>query len=583
MGLIVQKYGGSSVADPSKIKWVAKKVMATVQAGNQVIVVVSAMGKTTDGLLKLAREVGLKDYQPYSDREVDLLLATGEQVTSCLLAICLQSQGQAAIALNAHQVQIITEPQHQRARILRIEPTRLRQHLNQGQVVVVTGFQGIMPDSNEFTTLGRGGSDTSAVAIAAALQADLCEIYTDVPGILTTDPNLVPEARLLTQITCDEMLELASLGAKVLHPRAVEIARNFGVRMSVRSTWEDQPGTLVVCPAIGNGDHTALETSGFVQGVMVDQEQVKIALLGVPDQPGIAARLFTALAAKGVNVDLIVQSIHNRGERGELNDLVFTIPPQDLALAQEVTQALDLELEALVIQPDVAKVSIIGAGIVGRPGIAAQMFTALSHSGINIQIISTSEVKLSCVIHKAESETAIACLTQSFGVPLITAPIGQTHTQPVSGVALDRDRARLGIRKVPDLPGIAARIFQHLADQMISIDMIIQSQSDQAHNDIVFTVALSDLAKAEAALHQIATQLGCGEIEPDGKIAKISIVGSGMVNQPGVAAQMFEALAQLQINIEMIATSEIKVSCVIRESDAIRALQQIHQQFQLSK
>ncbi|MDX1977928.1 MAG: aspartate kinase [Pseudanabaenaceae cyanobacterium bins.68] len=581
MGLIVQKYGGSSVANPTKIKGVAARIMATLRAGNQVVVVVSAMGKDTDKLIQLAREVGLGAYQPESERELDLLLATGEQVTTCLLAICLQSQGQAAIALNARQVQIITEPQHGRARILRIETSRLRQHLDQGQVVVVTGFQGIMPDSDEFTTLGRGGSDTSAVAIAAALKADLCEIYTDVPGILTTDPNLVPEARLLEQITCDEMLELASQGAKVLHPRAVEIARNFGVKMSVRSTWLDDPGTLVVCPEISNGDHRALETSGFVQGVMVDTEQVKVALLGVPDQPGIAAQLFTALAQQQVNVDLIVQSIQNHGDRGDLNDIVFTIPPQDLDLAQAVTQGLDLGAETVVIDSNVAKVSIVGAGIVGRPGIAAQMFTALSQAGVNIQIISTSEVKLSCVISKTESETAIACLTESFGVPLISSPTCSTCTTAVSGIALDRDRARLAIRKVPDLPGTAARIFQHLADQGLSIDMIIQSQSDQNCNDIAFTVALADLAKAKTALGQIAAQLGCGAIEPDGKIAKLSIVGAGMANQSGVAAQMFQALAQLQINIEMIATSEIKVSCVIRESEAVRALQKIHQQFQL--
>ncbi len=592
MALIVQKYGGSSVANPERIKAVSDRVIRTVALGNQVIVVVSAMGKTTDGLLKLAQEVGLGADHSISERELDLLLATGEQVTTCLLAICLQSQGQAAIALNANQIKIITEPQHNRARILNIENHRISQFLDQGKVVIVAGFQGIATGTEEFTTLGRGGSDTSAVAIAAALQADLCEIYTDVPGILTTDPNLVSDAQLMTEITCDEMLELASLGAKVLHPRAVEIARNFGVKMAVRSSWLEDPGTTVISPEIITGDRRALETSGFVQAVMVDSHQVKMALLQVPDQPGIAAQLFTALAAKGINVDLIVQSIQDLAdqkaqdqakEHRELNDIAFTIPPQDWQLAEAVIQALDLGAESVLVDNLVAKISIVGAGIVGRPGIAAQMFTALSRAGINIQMISTSEVKLSCVIAQADCEAAIACLTKSFQVSLTTQISSLISQKPVTGVALDRHRARLAVRQVPDQPGVAAQLFQYLADQGVSVDMIVQSQSDQGLNDIAFTVAIADLVKAETSLKQIAPKLGCGVVIADGEIAKVSIVGAGMMQQSGVAARMFQSLADLGINIEMIATSEIKVSCVIRESRATEAVQKIHQDFNLGK
>jgi aspartate kinase len=583
MALIVQKYGGSSVANPERIKAVSDRIIRTINQGNQVVVVVSAMGKTTDGLLKLAQEVGLGDDRSGSERELDLLLATGEQVTTCLLAICLQSQGQAAIALNANQVKIITEPQHNRARILNIETSRLHYYLDRGQVAIVAGFQGIATGTEEFTTLGRGGSDTSAVAIAAALQADLCEIYTDVPGILTTDPNLVGDAQLMPEITCDEMLELASLGAKVLHPRAVEIARNFGVKMAVRSSWLEELGTLVISPEIATGDRDALETSGLVQAVMVDTDQVKLALLQVPDRPGIAAQLFAALATQGVNVDLIVQSIQAQGQdRGDLNDIAFTVLPQDWQLAETVTQSLGLGAAAVLVDTQVAKVSIIGAGIVGRPGIAAQMFTALSEAGINIQMISTSEVKLSCVIAQADSEKAIACLTESFQVPLTAQTTSTICQRAVTGIALDRHRARLAVRQVPDRPGVAAQLFQHLANQGVSVDTIVQSQSEHGLNDIAFTVAIADLAKAETSLKQIAPKLGCGIVIADGEIAKVSIVGAGMIQQSGVAARMFQALADLKINIEMIATSEIKVSCVIRENRAVEAVQKIHQAFNLA-
>jgi aspartate kinase len=604
MGLIVQKYGGSSVADAERIKAVATRVKRTVDAGNQVLVVVSAMGKTTDGLIGLAQAVTQPSDLKLSDRgdrsepapnprELDMLLATGEQVTIALLSMALQSIGQPTIAFTGAQVRIVTEHNHTRARILFVETDTIRSHLDRGEVVVVAGFQGVAKDmtarkvTTEITTLGRGGSDTSAVAIAAALEADLCEIYTDVPGILTTDPRIVPKAQLLSEITSDEMLELASMGAKVLHPRSVEIARNFGVKMAVRSSWLDDAGTIVTSPALGNGDRMALEVNRFVDGVLLDRNQAKVALLQVPDRPGIAAQLFQALADCRINVDLIIQAVQ---EPKGVNDIAFTVPKQELEQAEKVVRSLQLGEKAILVDARVAKVSIVGVGIVGRPGIAVQMFAALAESGINIQMISTSEIKVSCAIDEASCDSAIAALMSAFNVPDISDRVCKNldlpidlppDLPPVRGVALDLNQARLAVRQVPDRPGVAASLLQHLADRRICVDMIIQSQSSQGVNEIAFTVPIGDAAIAETYLKQAASELECGEVVSDREIAKVSIVGSGMMKATGVAARMFSALTRSNINIEMIATSEIKVSCAIAKGVAETALQVIHQAFEL--
>jgi aspartate kinase len=597
MGLIVQKYGGSSVADAERLKAVAARIKRTVDAGHQVLVVVSAMGKTTDGLIGLAKAVvqppdDLLHTQAPNPRELDMLLATGEQVTISLLSMALQAIGQPAISFNGTQVRVVTEHNHTRARILFVETDLIRQHLDRGEVVVVAGFQGVAKDmtatriTTEITTLGRGGSDTSAVAIAASLEADLCEIYTDVPGILTTDPRLVPNAQMLAEITSDEMLELASMGAKVLHPRSVEIARNFGVKMAVRSSWLDEPGTIVISPALGNGDRMALEVNRFVDGVSLDRDQAKLALLQVPDRPGIAAQLFKALADRKINVDLIIQAVQ---EPKDMNDIAFTVPKHELARAEAVVRDLKLGEKAILVDDRVAKVSIVGVGIVGRPGITVQMFTALAQAGINIQMISTSEIKVSCVIDEASAGKAIAALISTFNVPDVSDRVKDrqenidlpTDLPPVRGVALDLDRARLAVRQVPDRPGIAASLLQRLADRRICVDMIIQSQSDRDFNEIAFTVPIGDADMAETCLSQAALELGCGEVVSDREMAKVSIVGAGMMRTTGVAAKMFSALAQSNINIEMIATSEIKVSCAIGKSVAETALKVIHQAFAL--
>ncbi|HIK17515.1 MAG TPA: aspartate kinase [Leptolyngbyaceae cyanobacterium M33_DOE_097] len=599
MGLIVQKYGGTSVGSVERIQAVAERVCRNVKAGNSLVVVVSAMGKTTDGLVKLANEISSNP----SRREMDMLLTTGEQISIALLSMALQELGQPAISLTGAQVGIVTEAEYSRARILRIATDRLERHLNEGKVVVVAGFQGITSGGDlEITTLGRGGSDTSAVALAAALKADFCEIYTDVPGILTTDPRLVPEAQLMREITSDEMLELASLGAKVLHPRAVEIARNYGIPLVVRSSWSDDPGTWVISSQPQARPLEGLELVRPVDAVEFDTDQAKVSLLRIPDRPGVAARLFGEIASQSLDVDLIIQSIHE----GNTNDIAFTVTQASLQKAEAVANAIlpalgahaDPTLEAAEVMVDgqIAKVAIAGAGMIGRPGVAARMFTALAEAGINIQMISTSEVKVSCVINAAECDRAIAVLCKTFDITespfnkpaeTVSQASPQLTTPPVRGVALDLKQARLAIRYVPDTPGMAAKIFNLLAEQNISVDMIIQSQRCRVLNgvitrDIAFTTAQMDAENARHVLEANKSELGYGEVVVNPAIAKVSIVGAGMINQPGVAARMFASLAEQQINIQMIATSEIKISCLVDEADGVKALQVIHAAFGLA-
>ncbi|HZG40844.1 MAG TPA: aspartate kinase [Nodosilinea sp.] len=593
MALIVQKYGGTSVGTVERIQAVAQRVKATVEAGNSVVVVVSAMGKTTDGLVKLATDI---TDQP-SRREMDMLLSTGEQVSIALLTMALHAQGQEAISLTGAQVGIVTEAEHTRARILKIKTDRLQRHLKEGKVIVVAGFQGISQTSDlEITTLGRGGSDTSAVALAAALQAEKCEIYTDVPGILTTDPRLVPEAQLMEEITSDEMLELASLGAKVLHPRAVEIARNYGVTLVVRSSWTDEPGTRVISPRPQPRPLEGLELAHPVDAVEFDTDQAKVALLRIPDRPGIAARLFGELATQALNVDLIIQSIHE----GNTNDIAFTMVKGNLTRAEAVAAAIapalrsnptDTTQAEVMVDQRMAKISIAGAGMIGRPGVAAKMFSSLAAAGINIQLISTSEVKVSCTLDVNDCDRAIAVLCEAFEVtssPMPQdAPTANATVPEVRGAALDLKQARVAIRHVPDRPGMAAHIFQLLATHGVSVDMIIQSQrcrlvQGQATRDIAFTVAQADAPTAKAVVEAAAAELGLGDVAVDDAIAKVSVVGTGMIYAPGVAARMFKALSEQGINLQMIATSEIKISCVVAEDEGTTALRAVHNAFGLA-
>ncbi len=588
MALLVQKFGGTSVGSVERLQAVAKRVAASKAEGHDLVVVVSAMGRTTDELTSLAK--ALNPHPP--QRELDMLLATGEQVSIALLAMALQAEGVAAISMTGPQVGIVTESAHGRARILEVRTDRLQRHLQEGFVVVVAGFQGTSSGaggSQEITTLGRGGSDTSAVALAAALGADACEIYTDVDGVLTTDPRKVPEAQLMAKVSCDEMLELASLGAAVLHPRAVEIARNYGVPLVVRSSWSNAPGTSLFSSggrrAIGND---GLELGKPVDGAELLEGQAVLALAHRPHEPGIAARLFEALSSAGLSVDLIVQATHE----GQSNDIAFTLDSADLNQATNVCRQLLGENCQLTAQAGLAKLSIAGAGIMGRPGVAAKLFDGLSQVGISLRMIATSEVKVSCLIQGDQGEKALRTAGQAFGLAdqqLRHNPKPSGVDQPeVRGVALDVNQVQLAVSHVPDQPGSAAALCRALADAGLSLDTIVQSerQSESAMGscrDIAFTLPKDDHQRALQALGQLIRQWPNAEIITGPAIARVSAVGAGMPATAGTAAKLFRALADAQINIEMIATSEIRISCVVAEADGEKALQAVHRAFGLGR
>ncbi|HTN43653.1 MAG TPA: aspartate kinase [Nitrospiria bacterium] len=400
MALIVQKFGGTSVGNVERIQNVAERVAKVKAGGNDVVVVVSAMAGETDRLLKLASQVSSSP----QEREVDLLLSSGERVTSALLALALQEKGFKAQAFTGRQVGIITDSTHTKAKIERIVADRVREAIGDGIIPVIAGFQGINQKS-DVTTLGRGGSDLTAVALAAALKAERCDIYTDVDGVYTTDPHVVPEARRLNKISYEEMLEMASLGAKVLQARSVEFAAKYQVAVRVLSSFNDGEGTLVT------KEDRDMERV-VVSGVTYDKNQAKITITGVPDQPGIAARLFGVIAGAGVIVDMILQNVSQEG----LTDISFTVPKGDARKAVEIARQIAREIGARDVQmkEDIAKVSIVGVGMRTHSGVAAQMFAALSKEGINIMMISTSEIKISCVIDAKYTELAVRALHDAF-------------------------------------------------------------------------------------------------------------------------------------------------------------------------
>lgn len=401
--LVVQKYGGSSVADAERIRRVARRVNDVKTDGHKIVVVVSAMGDTTDDLIDLVASI--TDNPPA--REMDVVLSTGEQVSMSLLAMAIKELGSPAISLNGAQAGIFTDSSHTKASILDVRTARLQKELDEGNVVIVAGFQGIN-EQNNITTLGRGGSDTTAVALAAALRADICEIYTDVEGVYTTDPRVVPDARKLSVVSYSEMLEFANLGAGVLHPRSVELAMQYGMPLHVRSSFNLNSGTIV--REVDNME----ERSHVVTGVAYDLNVAKIGLYDVFDKPGIAYKLFKSLADEKINVDMIIQS----ATRDERNDISFTCGAGDLKKALSVVQGLLPEIGAsdVTSKGDVAKVSIVGAGMISNPGVAAMMFEALAGKGINLEMISTSEIKTSCIIAAEQVNKAVQVLHDKFNL-----------------------------------------------------------------------------------------------------------------------------------------------------------------------
>jgi aspartate kinase len=406
MGLIVQKYGGSSVADAESMKRVASRIVATKKAGNQVVVVVSAMGDTTDELIDLANQI-----TPIPEgRELDMLLTAGERISMALLAMAIKNLGHEALSFTGSQAGVITTSAHGRARIIDVTPSRIREALDEGAIAIVAGFQGISQDTKDVTTLGRGGSDTTAVALAAALDADVCEIYTDVDGVFSADPRVVPSARKLKTVTYEEMLELAAAGAKVLHLRCVEYARRFDLPIHVRSSFSNHEGTWVV------KDHPEGEDmeQAIISGIAHDKSEAKITVVGVPDRTGVAARIFQAVADADINIDMIVQNV-SAAATG-LTDISFTLPKTEGQNATSILQKLQGEIGFQSIQYDdqIGKLSLIGAGMRSHPGVTATFFAAMSEAGVNIEMISTSEIRISIVCRATDLDNAVRAAHTAF-------------------------------------------------------------------------------------------------------------------------------------------------------------------------
>ena len=586
MALLVKKFGGTSVGSINKIQNIAKNISKSKEAGHDIVIVVSAMGHSTDDLNNLAYSLSKNPPR----RELDMLLSTGEQVTIALLSIALNEYGIPAISMTGSQVGIITESIHGKARILEIKTSRIEDHLAQGYVVVVAGFQGSSLSHNgsmEITTLGRGGSDTSAVALSTALGAETCEIYTDVPGVLTTDPRIVTNAKLLDAISCEEMLELASVGASVLHPRAVEIARNYGIKLYVKSSETDQQGTLLQSDIeplkLSRG---SLELTKTVNSLEILEKQVVFGLYELPDKPGIAAQIFEELSKASINVDLIIQATREENN----NDITFTISEKFL---EKTIEKCDLIISQIggkySITPNMTKLSIQGAGIMGRPSISAEFFDTLSKANINLRLIATSEIKVSCVIDLKDIAKAIRFVGGKFKLgpnQIFINPISEIKDKPeVRGIALDKNQVQVSFRNLPDKPGVAASICLALAEANLIFDTIVQSERNSELNtkDISFTMNKEDRVHAENVLRLLIKKYPESRLEDGQAIAKVSAVGAGMAYKEGTAAKIFRALANENINIEMIATSEIRTSCIVLEKNCNKAVNAIHNYFKLNE
>ena len=585
MARVVQKFGGTSVADPQKIIAAARKAAARRAAGDEVVVVVSAMGKQTDVLVDLARQIT----DSPSAREMDMLLSTGEQVSVSLFAMALQQQGHRAVSLTGGQIGIRTDSSHTRARIQSISTDHVNRLLADGAIVIAAGFQGFDQDGN-ITTLGRGGSDTTAVALAAVLEADCCEIYTDVDGIYTTDPRVLPEASRLDSISHDEMLELASLGAGVMHSRSIEFAKKFGVPVVVRSSFAEGPGTAIV-PA-----ERAVPRP--VSGVALAKSEARLTLEGVPDQPGSSHALFARLAAAGIAVDMIIQ---NAGHGGTAN-ISFTVPEDDLeaALAIAGKVANDLGAGNLSHNQHLAKVSVVGLGMATAEGVAGQMFAAISAAGVNVHMITTSEIKISVLVDRNDASRAVAAAHQAFGLEAAdghsanATPLPIAKSDPlevvrrlegmedlaIEGCQLDTSQALVSFLDLPDTPGVAADVFAEIAQAGLFVDMIVQSFPQAGLAEISFTVPAVDRDRAIAVAQGIAATRG-GRVTDVPHVAKLSITGVGIRSHAGVADRLFAPLAEAGINIDLVSTSEVRVNVIVAAAEGSRALALLRQAFGL--
>jgi aspartate kinase len=571
MSLIVQKFGGTSVANAEKIRTAARRAIRAQQNGHQVVMVVSAMGHQTDVLVDLAKQIT----EDPSGREMDMLLSTGEQVSVALMAMAIHSLGAQAVSLTGAQIGIRTDSSHTKARIQSISTDRMKKLLDDGKIVIAAGFQGIDEDFN-ITTLGRGGSDTTAVALAAVLNADACEIYTDVDGVFTTDPRLVAEARKLDRVSHDEILELASLGAGVMHSRSIEFGKKFGVPIHVcnSASFSDEPGTV-----IGNHSEGA---DRAVSGAALTKNEAEITIAGVPDQPGTSYAVFSKLAGVNVAVDMIVQ---NAGADGSA-DISFTVLEDDLpkALAASKRAAEELGAETVLHDAGLSKVSIVGLGMATQAGVADRMFRALADAKINIEAITTSEIKVSVLVKREQALPALRAVHSEFeldrkpsdrvkfgdltkaaakGNPLdIVARLQRMEDLAIESVSLDETQAEMTLFDVPDRPGVSARIFEAVASEDILVDTIVQSIGRDGLADVSFTIPRTSVEKARKVLKALSKELG-GEERDEPEVAILTVKGIGIRSHTGVGLRMFKALSEAGINVEMVSTSEVRVNAVV--------------------
>lgn len=590
MSLIVQKFGGTSVADAEKIRAAARRALRAQQQGNQVVMVVSAMGKNTDVLVDLAGQV----CDAPAAREMDMLLSTGEQVSVALMAMAIHGLGGQAVSLTGGQIGIRTDSAHGKARIQSISTDRMRQHLDAGRIVIAAGFQGIDEDLN-ITTLGRGGSDTTAVALAAVLGADTCEIYTDVDGVFTTDPRIEPAARKMDCVSHDEMLELASLGAGVMHSRSIEFGKKFNVPIHVRNSgvFTDAPGTIIG-PLAESADRA-------VSGAALTKNEARLTVAGVPDEPGVSFALLESLAAANITTDMIVQ---NRGDDG-LADISFTVLSSDLAAALEATEKAAAQIGAREVRHNeaVAKVSVVGLGMADQSGVARRMFRALADAEINIQAITTSEIKVSCLVDREQGLEALRVVHREFELDK-TPPSPATMEQSlaaakqakhadadaviarlqamegltVDGCELDDSQSLLSLSGIPDTPGIAAAIFEAIAARDVMVDLIVQSIGQDGHTNVGITVPQKDIDTAKQVVDKLAKEFG-GEVRAEPGIAILAVTGVGVRSHTGVGTRVFRALSEASINVELIGTSEVEMTVVVAGEHGAKALEAAKEAF----
>jgi len=563
VGLVVQKFGGTSVANARKMRAAAQRVIDAKLSGNDVIVAVSARGKTTDELHALAHE--LSDHPPV--REMDQLLSTGEQESAALMAIAIDALGHRSVSFTGAQAGIRTDSYHSKAKIRSIDTARMRKALSDGNILIVAGFQGIDENAN-ITTLGRGASDTTAVALAAAMNADACEIYTDVPGVFTADPRIVPDGRKLSVISYDEMLELASLGAGVLHTRSVEFAKKYGIPIHVRSASSDEVGTFVCLPA-------DQPESLPLTGVALRTDEAKVTLLGVRDVPGMAARIIGSISAANINIDMIVQNV----ARDKETDFSFTVVESDLRQTLDICKNIagDVGARDVVADRNIAKVSAVGEGMREHSGVAAGIFAALAGAGINLEMISTSEIKVSCVIDASRAHDAMRAVHAAFDLarePASDASPARVAGGPaaelpemesilVSDAALTSDETKITVLEVADVPGSVAKLFTAVADAGVNVNVILQNSSDTGATDLSFTTSDAQADAAVAAVGSVLGELRASGVVADADVAVVRVQGVGLRSHAGVARMMFSGLAEAGINIKLISASESEIACVV--------------------